>query len=147
MSTMKVNAILDAAGGNTTTVNGVTPALASQAEAEAGSNNTKLMTPLRVAQAVTAQVGTATAALAYGAVGTYGLFSWSGATQRGPGSTVSGSSLFPANTFAYNVSAGYAFYYGQPSGTWRLMGATGLYDGTNALNRVDMYTSVFMRIS
>ena len=33
------------------------PSLASQAEAEAGSNNTKMMTPLRVSQAIGAQVG------------------------------------------------------------------------------------------
>jgi hypothetical protein len=35
---------------------GATAALASQAEAEAGSNNTALMTPLRTAQAIDAQV-------------------------------------------------------------------------------------------
>lgn len=46
------NAIIDAAGGNTATINGITPAIASQAEAEAGSNNTTLMTPLRVQQNV-----------------------------------------------------------------------------------------------
>lgn len=52
MSTIRANTILDAAGGNTTTINGVTPALSTQAEAEAGANNTKIMTPLRVAQAI-----------------------------------------------------------------------------------------------
>ena len=46
------NAIIDAAGGNTATINGITPVFASQAEAEAGSNNTTLMTPLRVQQNV-----------------------------------------------------------------------------------------------
>lgn len=51
MSTIRANAILDAAGGNTATINGITPALASQAQAEAGTDNTTLMTPLRVAQA------------------------------------------------------------------------------------------------
>jgi len=52
MSTIKANAILDSAGGNTATINGITPALASQAEAEAGTDNTKLMTPLRARQNV-----------------------------------------------------------------------------------------------
>jgi hypothetical protein len=56
MSTIRANTILDAAGGNTVTVNGITPALATQAEAEAGTDNAKLMTPLRVKQAVDAQV-------------------------------------------------------------------------------------------
>lgn len=51
MSTIRTNAILDSAGGNTATINGITPALASQAQAEAGTDNTTLMTPLRVAQA------------------------------------------------------------------------------------------------
>lgn len=54
MSTIRTNAILDAAGGNTATVNGVTVALASLAEAQAGTDNTKLMTPLRAAQAIAA---------------------------------------------------------------------------------------------
>ncbi len=53
--TVRTNAILDAAGGNTATINGITPALATQAEAEAGTDNTKLMTPLRTDQAVLAQ--------------------------------------------------------------------------------------------
>lgn len=49
-TTVRTNTILDAAGGNTATINGIAPALASQAEAEAGTDNTKLMTPLRVEQ-------------------------------------------------------------------------------------------------
>jgi hypothetical protein len=52
MSTIRANAITDAAGGNTTTINGITPALATQAEAQTGTDNTKLMTPLRVTEAV-----------------------------------------------------------------------------------------------
>jgi hypothetical protein len=93
-----------------------------------------------------AQVGTATAALAYGDVGSYGLFQCISAGQRGGGSTVAGSSLYPANAFSYNV-AGYASVYGQPSGTWRLMGSTGYYSGSTALTREDMHTSVWLRIS
>ena len=52
MSTVRADAILDAAGGNTATINGITPAIATSAEAETGTNNTKLMTPLRSAQAI-----------------------------------------------------------------------------------------------
>jgi hypothetical protein len=49
-----LNAIVDAAGGNTATINGVTPALSSQVQAEAGTDNTTQMTPLRVAEAIAA---------------------------------------------------------------------------------------------
>lgn len=41
-------------GASDAKVNGITVALASQAEAQAGTNNTKLMTPLRVAEAISA---------------------------------------------------------------------------------------------
>jgi hypothetical protein len=94
-----------------------------------------------------ASVGTATAGLAYDAVGSYGFFMWGGATQRGPGSTVAGSSLYPANAFTQSSTAGYATVYGQPSGTWRLMGQTGYNNGTVVLSRNDQYISVFLRIS
>lgn len=73
MSTMKVNAILDAAGGNTATVNGITPALASQAEAQAGTDNTKLMTPLRVKQARTVTWGTSQASTSGSAIDFVGI--------------------------------------------------------------------------
>lgn len=52
MSTLRTNAILDSAGGNTATINGITPALSSQAQAEAGTDNTTQMTPLRVANSI-----------------------------------------------------------------------------------------------
>lgn len=68
-----------------------------------------------------AQVGTATAGLDYNSVGSYGLFWWSAATQRAPGATVSGSSLYPTNLFVYVNNAGYTSVYGQPSGTWKLL--------------------------
>lgn len=59
MSTMRVDNILSSGGGNNATINGITPAFASQAEAEAGTDNTKIMTPLRVAQAARPILGTA----------------------------------------------------------------------------------------
>lgn len=52
MSTLRVNGIVDGVGGNTATVNGKLPLgtsdLATQLEAQAGTDNTKVMTPLRV---------------------------------------------------------------------------------------------------
>ncbi len=45
MSTMKVDSIVSSGGTNTAQINGITPALASIAEAQAGTNATKLMTP------------------------------------------------------------------------------------------------------
>jgi hypothetical protein len=52
MSTMKVDSIVSSGGTNTAQINGITPALASQATAEAGTNNTDLMTALRTEQAI-----------------------------------------------------------------------------------------------
>lgn len=51
MSTARVNTIIDSGGGNTTTVNGVTIALSSQAQAQGFTDNSTQMTPLRNLQA------------------------------------------------------------------------------------------------
>jgi hypothetical protein len=83
MSTIKANAYLDSSGGNTATVNGVTVALASQAQAQAGLDNTTLMTPLRTAEAITAQ---ATGGMTL--LGT--LTTTSGTTQSLTGLTLTG---------------------------------------------------------
>lgn len=60
MSTMRVNAILDSAGGNTATINGEIPLapskFASLAQAQAGTDNTTVMTPLRVSDALATEV-------------------------------------------------------------------------------------------
>ena len=95
----------------------------------------------------TNQVLSATAGASYGAVGTYGLFYWSGAGQQSPAATVAGSSLSPASTWHSAGEAGYYTGAGSPSGTWLLMGSTGWRNGTSALSRVDLYVSVFLRIS
>lgn len=58
MSAVKANFFLDSAGGNNAQINGITPALSSQAQAEAGTDNTTLMTPLRLRNALNA-TGTA----------------------------------------------------------------------------------------
>lgn len=115
-------------------------ALATEADAEAGTNNTTLMTPLRTAQAISAlvsaptsaQVGTATAGLATGAVGTYAFLRFASATTASSGSTHAGSVL--------RYSSAAAFTGGTPGGTWRLMGQTS--DSSTTAS-----TSVFLRIS
>jgi hypothetical protein len=116
-------------------------ALASQAEAETGTDNTKVMTPLRVAQSIAvntaggytdAQARAAQAGHALGGVGSY-AFLRHGSTGYAAGSTVAGSSLSYTN-------AGGDFGGGTPSGTWRLMGVT-TNDGATTLS------SVWLRIS
>jgi hypothetical protein len=76
-------------------------ALASQAQAEAGSDNTTVMTPLRTAQAIaalaptptTAQILAANAGAAARDVGTY-IIAWNTtATAVASGGTIAGSSL------------------------------------------------------
>ena len=125
MSTIKANAIIDAAGGNTATINGITPAFSSQAQATAGTDNTTQMTPLRTSQAITAQVGTATAGLAAGDVGTY-IFGYpNNTTNYVTGATIAGSLLLPAGSFTYDATSGNASsqsFGSAQSGTWRCMG-------------------------
>lgn len=113
--------------------------IATQAEAEAGTSTTKLMTPQRTKQAIDALVSTsavlgAIAGATAGAIGTY-IFA------RGPsgttfGSVVSGASLLYAGAISqaqayasnpgstpilqsFNVDAGAS---GVPSGSWKCMG-------------------------
>jgi hypothetical protein len=130
MSTIKANEIIDAAGGNTATINGITPALASQAQATAGTDNTTQMTPLRTSQAITALttaalVGAATAGLAAGDVGTY-IFGYpNNTTNYVTGATIAGSLLLPAGSFTYDATSGNASsqsFGSAQSGTWRCMG-------------------------
>ena len=83
----------------------------------------------------------------YGAVGTYGLFFYQTLGQNAPATTVSGSSLYPANTYDYSGHRPTYSGSGHPSGTWRLMGQTGYYNETVTITRNDFNTSVFVRIS
>jgi hypothetical protein len=125
---------------------------ATQAEAEAGTNNVKGVTPLRVAQAIaalsiptTAQVGTATAGLAAGAVGSYIWAVPNDTATYTLGSTIAGSLLLP--TGAWHVD-------GAPStqrlggtgaaqaGTWRCMGTRSLVTGT-----INQLATLWLRIS
>jgi hypothetical protein len=113
---------------------------ASQAEAEAGTDNAKVMSSLRVAQAIaalapaptTTSVLNATAGATAGAVGTYALLGLGDSTDTNTfGTTRAGSALFPAG-FGSNVSGGFTVNtsnattaMGENSaraGTWRCMG-------------------------
>ena len=109
----------DGVSGNPT----LAPILASQAEAEAGTDANKLMTPLQVSQAITVlavptttQVLTATAGLTAGGVGTY-AFCAQGTANFTFGGTYAGSSLFPASVAANATSSTTAL-----TGTWRSLG-------------------------
>lgn len=110
------------AAGNPT----VAADLASQAEAQAGTDNTKLMTPLRTAEGIAAKIGTANAGLAWGAVGTYAFLGTASTvagstTLANPGSTVAGSTLRALGIYAW-VDAGGVIHGSALSGTWRVMG-------------------------
>jgi hypothetical protein len=93
------------------------------------------------------QVGTATAGLGTGAVGTYAFLSENTNATVNAGDTRSGANLYyagvgitsTASTAAEAVSAGWGT---QPSGTWRAMGYAAINGGASRYN-----TTVFLRIS
>ena len=120
--------------------------VATQAQAEAGSVHTVLMTPLRTAQAITSQVLTATAGGTFGAVGTYALLgnplSGTGGTAISAGEAVSGSILGRASVFDElgNDYMAMVVTNSAIGGTWRLMG------GGFSSNR-DRSLGIFLRIA
>jgi hypothetical protein len=126
----------------------VAASIATQAEAEAGTDNAKLMTPLRVAQAVALSVGTGTAGLASGSVGSYVFARRSVSTNTFTfGATVAGSGLFPVGLHVFDsgttgnmsgASQGSAL-----SGTWRAMGQV----ADAGLNSAYIPASLWLRIS
>ena len=94
----------------------------------------------------TSDVLTANAGLTYGDVGTYALLAnESGTSQLAPGSTLAGSSLSAANTYASGTNNGRSNYV--PSGTWRLCGQTGYYNDTSTATAADLRISLWVRIS
>lgn len=110
-------------------------ALASEVQAEAGTNNTTLMTPLRTAQAI-AVLSPAPSTTA-GDVGTYAYLISNANSDTTFGGTVAGSTLFPAGTssagnstdpnFGDNNSGNFNTQNSARSGTWRCMGKSGYY--------------------
>lgn len=114
----------DGVAGNPT----LAPILASQAEAEAGIDAAKLMTPLQTKQAVTALttsavVGAATAGLAAGAVGSYMFGLPNNSTTYAFGATIAGSNLLPSGSTRTTGSSAISCSSGSAqSGTWMCMG-------------------------
>lgn len=137
----------DGVSGNPT----VAAVTASQAEAEAGADGTKLMTPLRVAQAITArspaptaaEVGSATADLSAGAVGTYAiLLAQNDSFEFSRGSNYAGSNFYYMH---FNQLDGGATLRGftitTPSGTWKALASS-----TNGGDR-NTNGALFLRVS
>ena len=111
-------------------------AIADKPTAEAGADNTKLITPLRAKQLLSAQLSEQIAAIPYGAIGSY-VFAMT-ATSTPSGATLSGSALYPAfewTTAAPSSGGTNGSYHSSGtnsasgrnttaalSGTWRCMG-------------------------
>ena len=99
---------------------------------------------LAASSVVASYVGTATAGLAYGAVGTYGFFRGPTGSAVTPGTTYAGSSLqassfMNSGTYASTITSG--GNAGAPSGTWRAVG------GSSSSTAGVSATTVFLRIS
>ena len=151
MSQVRANSVTDAAGtGAPDFPNGITAAsipaasLTGSLPAINGSALTNLPAP------TSAQVGSATAGLAYGAVGTY-AFLWEAAQQITPvGTQRAGSGLYYSNAISDVNSTGWAGWYNvTASGTWMLMGYTGraLGSATDYSYVAGSRTSVWLRVS
>lgn len=127
-------------GGDMTQDRTINADLATQAEAQAGTSNTKLMTPQRTAQAIAAlQPKDA------GAVGTYAMLRLVVTEIARPGDTWPGSAL------RYATADGRMSHPGVPNpgpvapgGTWRCMGFSSPFDGTD--DGPDT-TTLWMRVS
>ena len=149
MSEVRANSITNSAGsGAPDFPNGLTattlPAanLTGSLPAINGSALTNLPAP------TSAQVGTATAGLAYGDVGTYAYLNINTTGNLSEGSTFAGSSLSPAGSYVVSsMVAGTGQTSGAIrgaatlSGTWRLMGSNNI--GATASGK----QNVFLRIS
>ena len=96
----------------------------------------------------TADVLSATAGASAGAVGTYILARQiSNGVTYILGSTIAGSSLYPANTYHASGSSGYDSRYGSLTGTWRCMGETNIFNGTSTGSTANVQTTSWLRIS
>ena len=95
----------------------------------------------------TTQVGSATAGLAVGSIGSYALLACEANAIRGPGSTVAGSSLSYANTWNYEPASNSGRSNYTASGTWRLMGQVGTINDTHTNTGDALMVSVWLRIS
>lgn len=131
---------------------------ATQAQAEAGTENTKAMTALRTAQAIaalapqvtTANVLSATAGASVGAVGTYAflLLNTNTDTDYAAGDTLAATNLRYAgtssNTAGTTVNTAFS---GTPSGTWRAMGYVQNISNSGGAAAQRQGASLWLRIS
>ena len=151
MSQVRANSITDAAGtGAPDFPNGITAAsipaanLTGSLPAINGSALTNLPAP------TSAQVGSATAGLAYGDVGTYAFLHELTSQITPVGTLRAGSGLYYANAISDVSNTGWAGYYNvTASGTWMLMGYTGRALGlaTDYAYVAGGRTSVWLRVS
>jgi len=133
--------------------------LASQAEAEAGTDNTKVMTPLRVAQAVaanvpaptTSEVLSATAGAAFGAVGTYAFLYSGNNVSIVNGSNYAGSDLFAAGIWRDGSTIALDAVRTDPeitrggsaqSGTWKAMGRVNVASTAGNDTRITLFLRI-----
>ena len=120
----------------TTSYKGVVE-LATNGEAQTGTNATRAVTPA----ALHAAIGNATAGLALNTVGTYAfLGNSSGGSNVSPGSTTAGSNLRYVSMTRFSNATQFLFSGGSPSGTWRCMGN---YD----ISGRDFAATLWLRIS
>lgn len=151
MSEIRANTITDAAGtGAPNFPNGLSGSGASLTSLPAGqltgalpaisgASLTNLPAP------TSAQVGTATAGLSAGGVGTYAFLSDLTNTTISAGTTRASSNLYYAGvgvTSSANTNAYSAGQSGQPSGTWMVMGYAASNGNTGRNN-----TTLWLRIS
>jgi hypothetical protein len=95
----------------------------------------------------TAEVGTATAGLAVGDVGSYALLWHNTTAAETPGTTVAGSTLRYANTVTDSTNPLVGYGATAPAGTWRIMGHTAVQGGGTAYVFNIANVSVWLRIS
>lgn len=147
--TITGNASLTVTNGNGVSGNPtLAPILASQAEAEAGTDADKLMTPLRSAQAIAAQVGTAMAGQSVGGIGTLAFALANNSTTYNFGSTIAGSLLLPTSASIIDSGPSTLRQAGTDSaltGTWRCLGSRFTVSGV--AGSASYYATLWQRIS
>lgn len=104
--------------------------------AAVGTNTTQLATTAFVNAEIANDIGTSTAGLAYGAIGTYAFLGSistvaASTTLANPGDTLSGSTLAAIGVYSFGT-AGVQIHGSALSGTWRVMGFLRNISASNA---------------
>jgi hypothetical protein len=131
-------------GTNTFSANVDLPTLATSVWETGTSTDEAVISPAKLAAGIAALA--AGPSTTYDAVGTYALLTSTTAAQRPPGTVVSGSVLYPANTLAGPDSSAYSGS-GRPTGSWRVMGQTGYFNNTVEQSGNNLRTTLYVRIS